>query len=100
MQLEDEVVAALRQLGHHLSATTSHLFRQQQGTAPAAGAAAPGDLQGIHPLVFQHVPATQIAPGILDKELYNNVGQSRLCTVPLFPDPDPEKDKCVCTIIA
>jgi hypothetical protein len=47
MQLEDEVSLALRQLGHHLTATTSHLFRSQ-ASSPAD--LLPGHVQGIHPL--------------------------------------------------
>ncbi|WIA41085.1 hypothetical protein OEZ86_004716 [Tetradesmus obliquus] len=64
-KLEDEVSLALRQLGHHLTATTSHLFRAQ---AASAAELLPGHLQGIHPLLLQDSAPTALAPGLLETE--------------------------------
>lgn len=73
LQLEDEVSLALRQLGHHLTATTSHLFRAQ---AASAAELLPGHLQGIHPLLLQDSAPTALAPGLLETETLGQVGES------------------------
>jgi hypothetical protein len=70
LQLEDEVSLALRQLGHHLTATTSHLFRAQ---AASPAELLPGHLQGIHPLLLQEVAPKALAPGLLEKETLGQV---------------------------
>jgi hypothetical protein len=71
LQLEDEVSLALRQLGHHLTATTSHLFRSQV-SSPAD--LLPGHLQGIHPLLLQVDSPKALTPGLLEKETFGQVG--------------------------
>jgi hypothetical protein len=68
MQLEDEMSLALRQLGHHLTATTSHLFRNKP---PAE--LLPGHLQGIHPLLLQEDAPKPLAPGLLEREALGQV---------------------------
>ncbi|KAF6256506.1 hypothetical protein COO60DRAFT_100118 [Scenedesmus sp. NREL 46B-D3] len=76
--LEDEVALALRQLGHHLSATTSFLFRTQV-SCPAA--LLPGHLQGMHPLLVHDADPTALAPGLLERRRWGSVLRTT-CTWP------------------
>jgi hypothetical protein len=70
------VSLALRQLGHHLTATTSHLFRSQV-SSPAD--LLPGHLQGIHPLLLQETSPKALAPGLLENETFGHVSDVICC---------------------
>lgn len=68
LQLEDEVSAALKKLGHHLSAAASQLWRPGKSSMQAL----PDHLQGLHPLLFpgnQEAEPGVMAPGLLDRDL-------------------------------
>lgn len=68
LQVEDEVSAALKKLGHHLSTSASQLWRPGKSSLEAL----PRHLEGLHPLLLNTTDMAEpglVAPGVLDRDL-------------------------------
>jgi len=77
-QVEDEVSAALKKLGHHLSTSASQLWRPGKSSLEAL----PKHLEGLHPLLLNSTDMAEpglVAPGVLDRDLgAAQVGRAQL----------------------
>jgi hypothetical protein len=74
VQVEDDVSAAVRGMGHHLSAAASALLRRRTKALPL-----PQHLRGLHPLAAgvaredKGLQPGAIAPGVFDRDHLHEV---------------------------